>query len=75
MPRAFRSPGSKPFRRENVSVPNHTARDASGAGIRGGLKAKSGRGSKAEKLQTSICFPLCLGTEIKALFAAALSSA
>ena len=36
MPRAFRSPRSKSFRRENVSVPN--ADGASGVGIRGGQR-------------------------------------
>ena len=37
MPRFLRSPGSKSFRLENVSVPNASRGDASGASVRGGL--------------------------------------
>jgi hypothetical protein len=38
MPRILRSPGSKSFRLENVSVPNAGGEIASGGGIRGGLR-------------------------------------
>jgi hypothetical protein len=47
MPRILRSPGSKSFRLEKVSVPNADGA-RSGAGIRGGLSGSVEAGSYGE---------------------------